>query len=206
MSHIFAIGDIHGCFDKLKNLMDKINWDPAEDTLVFMGDYIDRGPESYQVIEYLLGLKKQSENLVFLMGNHEQLFQEYLAGKSKQLFLFNGGLNTLASYPEHGRNIPDAHIEFLSSLLLYYETEEYIFVHAGLREGIPLHQQSIKDLIWIREEFILSDYDYGKKVVFGHTPFDKPLVQDNKIGIDTGAVYGGMLTCLELPEVNFYSV
>ncbi len=206
MSHIFAIGDIHGCFDKLKNLMDKINWDPAEDTLVFMGDYIDRGPESYQVIEYLLGLKKQSENLVFLMGNHEQLFQEYLAGKSKQLFLFNGGLNTLASYPEQGRNIPDAHIEFLSSLLLYYETEEYIFVHAGLREGIPLHQQSIKDLIWIREEFILSDYDYGKKVVFGHTPFDKPLVQDNKIGIDTGAVYGGMLTCLELPEVNFYSV
>ncbi|MBW2141308.1 MAG: metallophosphoesterase [Deltaproteobacteria bacterium] len=195
MPRLLAIGDIHGCFDKFKKLMDAINWKPAEDTLVFMGDYVDRGPDSAGVIEYIIELKRQSGNLICLMGNHEQLFLEYLGGQANQIFFLNGGLDTLASYGGD-RHIPDSHIEFLNSLLPYYETDEYIFAHAGLRE----------DLLWIREEFILSDYDHGKRIIFGHTPVAKPLIQENKIGIDTGAVYGGMLSCVDLPGLVFYSV
>jgi len=206
MSRILAIGDIHGCFDKLEKLMGAINWRPAEDTLVFMGDYVDRGPDSFKVVEFLIELKTQSNNLIFLLGNHEQLFLEFLEGNSSQLFFLNGGLNTLVSYGGDRQNIPESHVNFLYSLLPYYETEMNIFVHAGLRDGIPLDKQSLTDLIWIRDDFIFSDYDHGKRVIFGHTPVAKPLIQDNKIGIDTGAVYGGMLSCVQLPEIIFYSV
>ncbi|MDY6852862.1 MAG: serine/threonine protein phosphatase, partial [Thermodesulfobacteriota bacterium] len=102
--------------------------------------------------------------------------------------------------------IPQSHYDFLESLAHYYETEDYIFVHAGLRDGILIEDQDPHDLLWIRDEFISSDYDHGKRVIFGHTPFREPLVQPNKIGIDTGAVFGGRLTCLELPGLKFYSV
>ncbi|MGD8392201.1 MAG: serine/threonine protein phosphatase, partial [Desulfobacterales bacterium] len=88
---------------------------------------------------------------------------------------------------------------------MYYQTEDYIFVHAGLREKVPLESQQEVDMLWIRDEFIYSDYDFGRRVVFGHTPFKEPLVQPNKIGIDTGAVYGNQLTCVQLPEMIFFS-
>jgi serine/threonine protein phosphatase 1 len=206
MSRILAVGDIHGCLDKLKKLMDVIKWRPDEDTLIFIGDYVDRGPDSSGVIEYIIGLKKKSDRVICLMGNHETLFMDYLEGKENQVFLFNGGVQTLDSYGGMELEVPEIHMDFLHSLQPYYQTKNYIFVHAGLRNNIPLGRQSLKDLLWIREEFITSHYNHGRRVIFGHTPYPMPLVHDNKIGIDTGAVYGGELTCLELPGVIFYAV
>jgi len=211
MEKIFAIGDIHGCFDKLIELMDTINVDFDMDRLIFLGDYIDRGPESYNVMEYLIELKSRHNNIVFLKGNHEEMLENYISGTDRLAYLANGGHTTVDSYINAGitpkKNLlPEGHVNFLKSLDLFYETDNYIFVHAGLREKIPLKKQVPEDLLWIRRSFVKSSYDFGKRVVFGHTPLPEPLVQKNKIGIDTGAVYGKKLTCVELPELNFYSV
>ncbi|MBN1932783.1 MAG: serine/threonine protein phosphatase [Desulfobacterales bacterium] len=209
MGKIFAIGDIHGCFDKLQILMDKIDVDFDTDTLVFLGDYIDRGPNSSEVVEYLIDLKKRFSKIIFLKGNHEEMLEDFLAGIDRLKYLTNGGQQTLDSYLKKSRKfeaspIPQEHLDFFKRLRLYYETDQYIFVHAGLRENIPLESQDVLDILWIRGRFIDSDYDFGKRVIFGHTVFPEPLVQPNKIGIDTGAVYGNKLTCLELPRLIFY--
>jgi serine/threonine protein phosphatase 1 len=211
MGNIYAIGDIHGCLDKLKALLSKIDADPARDELVFLGDYIDRGPSSYEVVDYLIQLKKRMPNTVFLKGNHEEMFTQYLSGIDRHLFVMNGGQATLESYMKNkahadGSLIPSDHLRFFSSLRLYYQTDDYIFVHAGMREDVPLELQRSEDLLWIRDTFISSDYDFGKPVIFGHTPFNNPLVQPNKIGVDTGAVYGNRLTCIKLPEAVFLHV
>ena len=211
MERIFAIGDIHGCFDKLKALMDIIDADLERDTLVFIGDYIDRGTQSRQVVEYLMDLSGQARNLVFLKGNHEWMLEQYLNGTNQLGFLANGGVATLDSYSTGGGCdetdlIPATHLDFLSGLRIHFETDQYIFVHAGLKPDVPLEKQNEWDMLWIREEFIYSDFDFGRRVIFGHTPFQEPLIFDNKIGIDTGAVYGNKLTCVELPAEKFYSV
>ncbi len=206
MSRLFAIGDVHGCLRKLEALLAMIDWRPEEDTLLFIGDYVDRGDESAGVIDQVINLRLFSDRIVCLMGNHEKLFLDYLEGRNVRLFLMNGGGSTLDSYGGQGAAIPESHREFLASLLPYYETESHIFVHAGLRDGVALAEQDPKDLFWIRDEFITSEYDHGKPVVFGHTPLPRPLVRPNKIGIDTGAVFGGTLTCLELPAMKFHSV
>ena len=210
---IFAIGDIHGCLSRLEDLMLQIDIDGKEDTLVFIGDYIDRGPDSKGVIDYILEMKRTIERVICLMGNHERMFLDYLMRRyDEELFLSNGGVSTLASYGLNGKGrgrdgaLPDEHRQFFTDLLLYYETESYIFAHAGLRSAIPLTEQDPEDLLWIREDFIRSNYDFGKTVVFGHTPLFKPLIEPNKIGIDTGAVYGGKLTCIELPEKRIHQV
>jgi len=207
--HIYAIGDIHGCADKLRRLIDQLAIDPKQDQLVFVGDYIDRGPDSFEVVDYLLGLKIIFPNVVFLKGNHEQMLEDYLAGPDKLTFLINGGQATLDSYLRHrpspqGPVFPLRHQVFFKGLRLFYETENYLFVHAGLKPKVPLAQQHPGDLLWIRSQFIYSDVDFGKQVVFGHTPFPEPLVQANKIGIDTGAVYGHQLTCVKLPDLVFF--
>ncbi|WP_373499392.1 metallophosphoesterase family protein [Desulfococcus sp.] len=206
---IYAIGDIHGCIERLTDLLAKIDADPARDQLVFLGDYIDRGPSSYEVVAYLIELGRRMSGVVFLKGNHEEMFARYLAGTDRQLFLMNGGQATLDSYMKHrphenGDPIPADHLRFFASLRLYYQTEDFIFVHAGLKEALPLEAQLSEDLLWIRDEFIASDHDFGKRVVFGHTPFNNPLVKPNKIGVDTGAVYGNRLTCVKLPEMVFF--
>ena len=206
MSRILAIGDIHGRLDKLKALLGGISWIPDEDTLIFIGDYVDRGPESAGVIDHILGLKQWSENIICLRGNHEQIFLDFLEGKHTETFLYNGGQATIDSYGGAESGFPASHYEFLKNLPYYYETDDFIFVHAGLRDEIPLAEQDPYDLLWIREEFIYSKYDHGKRVIFGHTPRRDPLIMPNKICIDTGAVYGGRLTCLEIPEMTFYSV
>lgn len=211
MERIFAVGDIHGCLDKLVSLMDIIEIDLQRDTLVFIGDYIDRGPDSREVVDYLLDLGPQENRIVFLKGNHELMLQDYLTGVDRLTFLYNGGDATLDSYTRRGVQseedlIPPRHLEFFDNLSLYYETDLYIFVHGGLKANIPLAEQHEWDMLWIRDEFIYSDYDFGKRVIFGHTPFRKPLILDNKIGIDTGAVYGNRLTCVELPAEKFFSV
>jgi len=211
MERIFAIGDIHGCMDKLGTLIDQLDIAFDRDTLVFIGDYIDRGPHSFEVVQYLINFKKQHQNIVFLKGNHEDMLEKYLDGVDRFTYLANGGQQTLDSYLKQDRvpktfPIPDAHLDFFKSLVLFFETDHYIFVHAGLKNKIPLDLQNTHDLLWIRSDFIQSDYDFGKQVVFGHTPFPKPLVLPNKIGIDTGAVYGNKLTCVKLPKLEFYQV
>jgi serine/threonine protein phosphatase 1 len=211
MGKIFAIGDIHGCFDKLYTLMALLEVDKNRDSLIFLGDYIDRGPQSLDVVEYLIHLSLNGYHTVFLKGNHEAMLLDYLSGKDQNIFLLSGGSNTLDSYGQHIDRLhnlimPPSHQEFLQSLHLFYETDSYIFVHAGLVPRVPLNQQQEKDLLWIRDAFIHSTYDFGKIVIFGHTPFKEPFVTKNKIGIDTGAFYGNRLTCIELPSRKFYSV
>jgi len=173
--------------------------------LIFLGDYIDRGTDSKKVVEEVINLKSQY-HIITLLGNHEKMLLDILQKSLPiETWLFNGGETTLLSYGIKKYNIssdlfPPEHIEFFKSLLPYYEMDNYIFVHAGLKPNIPLGKQSIDDLVWIRDEFIYSDCDFGKVVVFGHTPLAEPLFLKNKIGIDTGAVFGGKLTCLVLPE------
>ena len=208
MSKIFAIGDIHGSFDQLKELIQKIPIDFVDDTLVFIGDYIDRGPDSVEVIDYLLELKHRHPGIIFLKGNHEDMLEKFLDGTDRFTYLLNGGQETLDSYLRAFKSagafpIPSDHMAFFKSLRLYYETEAYIFVHAGLRPKVPLASQETEDLLWIRDKFIYSRYHFGKTVIFGHTPLEEPLVEANKIGIDTGAVYGHALTCVQLPEIEF---
>lgn len=212
MKRIFAIGDIHGCISNLMSIMDMIDIDTRNDALIFIGDYIDRGPDSKGVVDFVLKLRENIKHIICLLGNHEQMFLDYINDGNiyKEMFLINGGEYTISSYgvvETAGKSrvdVPENHMEFFTSLLPYYETEDYIFVHAGLKPAISLEKQDIKDLIWIRNEFINSSYDFGKTVVFGHTPLPQPLIDSNKIGIDTGAVYGGKLTCVELPEVRIY--
>lgn len=215
MERIFAIGDIHGCFDKLEKLMGLLPLQHENDRLVFIGDYIDRGPRSRDVVDFVIDIRKRFEKVTCLLGNHESMLLQYLnhpCEESRSLFFLNGGDATAASYEyriqegEKMLDIPTEHLDFFRTLHLFYETPEYIFVHAGLRPGIPLREQSPDDLVWIRHKFIYSDFDFGKAVVFGHTPFSRPLIEDNKIGIDTGAVYGGSLTCVELPSRTVYEV
>ena len=209
MKKIFAIGDIHGCYDRLKKLMGKIPIDLSRDTLVFIGDYIDRGSHSVDVVDYLIKLKKRFPETIFLKGNHEDMLGKFLSGADRFSYLLNGGQQTLDSYlikPVDSEffPIPPDHMEFYESLRLYYETDEFIFVHAGLRPKVPLESQKTEDLLWIRGKFVSSKYDFGKRVIFGHTPLKKPLVEPNKIGIDTGAVYGNALTCVQLPDLVFF--
>jgi len=192
---IYTIGDIHGCLDPLRRLMDQIPLSET-DEVVFIGDYVDRGPDSKGVIDYLLTLRGRYR---FLMGNHERMFLDFLLGKDRDLFLYNGGTATLDSYGGVG-NIPAAHLAFFNRLLPYYETDEYLFVHGGIRPGIPLQEQDPKDLLWIREEFYAYPGRYPKTVVFGHTPMREVLMDEDRIGIDTACVYGNKLTCLILPS------
>lgn len=208
---IFIIGDIHGCLDMFNRLMDRIDWEPNKDRLIFLGDYIDRGSDPKGVVDYIIALSKCSTNVECLIGNHETIFLEYLSGEDHGLFLMNGGWRTVESYQGNGLKdvnslVPPDHMAFYESLKTYVELEDYYIVHAGFRPHVAIKDQTVEDMVWIREPFIYSDHDFGKKVIFGHTPFSEPLLMDNKIGLDTGAVYGNRLTCLELPEFRFHSV
>jgi serine/threonine protein phosphatase 1 len=195
-------------------LIAKLAIDRQNDILVFIGDYIDRGIFPRKVVDYVLRLRSEVKNVVCLLGNHEQMFLRYLDGLDEKMYLSNGGATTLSSYEITGSTLPSArkakippdHLFFFQSLLPYFETTDYIFVHAGLVPGLPLAEQDIHDLLWIRQDFIYSNYDFGKKVVFGHTHLRLPLIEPNKIGIDTGVVFGGNLTCVELPAVKIHQV
>jgi serine/threonine protein phosphatase 1 len=211
---IYAIGDIHGQVYKLRGLMNKL-YINDEDLIVFVGDYIDRGEYSFEVIEYLINLNDKY-NCIFLKGNHEDMFMDFMSGINESLFVQNGGHKTIENYETNGydicqytnylnRHLPVKHISFFQSLKNYYETEDYIFVHAGLLpEDIPLDQQPVDTLLWERYDFINSDFDWGKKVIFGHTPNKEILEMHNKICIDTGSYFeDGCLTCVVLPEKSF---
>lgn len=214
---LFAIGDIHGCLDELRRLLDAIPA-AAGDTVAFVGDYIDRGPNSRGVIEHLLDWRtKTPARTVFLKGNHEDMALAYLGkgGQWGEAWLRNGGVASLRSYDadphapqeEVVARLPQTHIDFLTGLETTFSWGKYLVVHAGIRPGIPLASQRAEDLLWIREEFLDYPHDLGATVVFGHTPYRSVVVElPYKIGIDTGCVYGGALTCVSLPEGRLFQV
>ena len=213
MKKTYVIGDIHGCHVALDRLLEKIAPTPGTDTIITLGDMINRGPDSSKVLETLTQLRLENYHVIALKGNHEFMFLDYLSGRNQNFFLINGGEMTIKNYNINNpflknsrRKIPDKHIQFLHNLLPYWEDETYIYVHAGLQAGVRLTKQSTDWLYWARNNFIDEQYDYGKRVIFAHTPFREPLIQENKVGIDTGAVYGGKLTCLILPDFEFVSV
>ena len=210
----YAFGDIHGELDKLDNLVKRTYFD-RDSTLIFLGDYIDRGKKSFEVVEYLINLSKEF-NCVFIRGNHENMFLDYLRGINENIYLMtcNGGKKTLKSYYKHGysiqqsnyylyRRLPVKHVEFFQNLKRYYETEDYIFVHAGVDPKKPLEETSDETLLW-DVEFSNKTYE-GKTVVYGHVANNKILNEKYKICIDTGAGYKSMgdLTCVKLPDRIF---
>jgi serine/threonine protein phosphatase 1 len=206
----YAIGDIHGCLEKLVRLLDRLHYDPAADRLIFLGDYIDRGPDSKGVLDLLLRLQGENPANIFLLGNHEDNFLTYLHacmtadGASywlKEPFFAGGGIATLRSYcpqmhdPYNERlvaSVPPEHVAFLANLQLYWTNAAYIAVHAGVRPGISLERQHANDLLRIRGPFLSTPHGLGKWVVFGHTPFPDVRRDEDKIGIDTGACYASM--------------
>ena len=197
-ARLLVIGDIHGCLCQLKKLLEEVRPN-ANDQVVFLGDYVDRGPDSAGVIEELIAFQEKFPHTVFLCGNHEQMLLDYLEGKDPTLFLMNGGDATLASYRTRKLwPLPKGHLDFLHSLKTLHATEQFIFVHAGLRPGLPLAEQHPDDLLWIRGDFLDSDYDWGRPVVYGHTPRQEPLITATRVGLDTGCVYGRVLTCCDL--------
>jgi serine/threonine protein phosphatase 1 len=211
MKRTFAIGDIHGCLDQLEDLVHRIE-PHKDDLLVFLGDYIDRGPRITEVIDFLIDLASEVP-CVFLRGNHEDMFLEFLEfGTNKTLYFANGGRKTVESYlgskpfishTQVAHALSQSHRDFYAGLRWYYEDAHYIYVHAGVQPGVPMFRQDHRDLVWIRDDFIFSPTGLNKKVIFAHTPFARPFVKEDKIGVDTGGVYGGVLTAVQLPEEIF---
>lgn len=218
---IYAIGDIHGHLDKLERAHAQVAEDrerngTADAPLVHVGDLVDRGPASAAVVEYLRLLSEEDPRTVILRGNHDQMYIDFLtqdldtlrrSGGLRWIDGVLGGRETLASYgvrnwlksATHGaaqEEVPQAHIDFMQSLPLTYEAGECLFVHAGIRPGVALADQSDEDLLWIRNEFLLSTADHGALVVHGHTPSDEVEHFGNRLGIDTGAAFGGPLSAV----------
>lgn len=214
---VYAVGDVHGCLERLIALHELIAEDllarPADAiTLVHLGDYVDRGPESAQVVEWLLaGPPVPAASVVNLMGNHEHLMLSAIASgeaEAAEVWLSNGGADSLMSWgvprsaqqEDWAARVPVPHLLFLRDLATHVRIGPYLFVHAGIRPGVPLDQQTRHDMLWIREPFLSSKQDHGCVVVHGHTPRQEPMVRPNRIGIDTGAVMGGTLTCVMLED------
>jgi serine/threonine protein phosphatase 1 len=225
---VYAIGDIHGCMDQLQALHHAIAQDLTErptaaPVLIHVGDYVDRGPDSAAVVALLAaGPPIKDLPTVNLMGNHEHMMLDALSSgeaEAAELWLGNGGADTLFSWgvprqvkqADWAARIPRPHLLFLRDLALMHRQGPYLFVHAGIRPGVRLSGQVRQDLLWIREPFLSAKGDLGEEpgmvVVHGHTPGKAPVVRPNRIGIDTGAVMGGVLTCavLEADRLGFLS-
>jgi serine/threonine protein phosphatase 1 len=211
---IFAVGDIHGCYEKLVTLMDRLPFDHHLDTLIFLGDYINRGSRSKEVIDYLLKLKQQCKNIVFLKGNHEHALLQYAQTKDQEYLWQLRSMDvepTLESYSNADvQSLSDlgflspSHLDFLNGLLTYYQVQDYLFIHAGVIPGENPDECSLDRLLSVRDTFLKCERQTDYTVVFGHTPFEMPFVAPGMIGIDTGAVYGNMLTAVLLPELRFF--
>ncbi|HTS93191.1 MAG TPA: metallophosphoesterase family protein [Stellaceae bacterium] len=226
---VYAIGDVHGRADLLTALHARIAADASGASglrkhVIYLGDYVDRGPSSREVVEMLLSAPLAGVSATHLLGNHEAMLLQFLddAACGPEWFAI-GGLATLLSYgvalPGTGRleekllaaqrglrtNLPVAHRGFLSGLPRKVVVGDYMFVHAGVRPGIPLERQDHTDLVWIRREFLNSTAFHGKVIVHGHSFGTEPEVLPNRIGIDTGAYATGKLTCLVLEgrEIRF---
>jgi serine/threonine protein phosphatase 1 len=202
----YAIGDIHGCYGKLCNLLDHCmaHRGARDFRLVFLGDYVDRGEQSREVVELLIETQAQApDRIVCLKGNHEEMLLTAAKGGDAEVWLYNGGDTTLASYGvDRAADIPSAHLQWFEALALAITDERRFFVHAGARPGIPLQQQSKNDLLWIREPFLSDPRDHGLYVVHGHTPSRSraPELRRNRLNLDTGACFGGPLTAAAFDE------
>jgi serine/threonine protein phosphatase 1 len=219
---IYAVGDIHGRLDLLNKLLARINTDitlrpTVRPVYVFLGDYIDRGSSSRETIDRLIEHGKTNKS-VFLKGNHELIAIKCLSDRSLfDQWLRLGGLETLVSYgvpPEtlaNGKQIaelqsafhsalPQAHFRFFRDLQNSFECGDFFFAHAGVKPNVELSRQKESDLLWIREEFLSSNDDFGKIIVHGHTPTSEIEVGPNRINIDTGAFATGRLTCLVIED------
>ncbi|WP_424932878.1 metallophosphoesterase [Amaricoccus macauensis] len=224
---IYAIGDVHGRDDLLSGAIERIRKDLAarphpQPHIVLLGDYVDRGPNSRGVIEQLIALRDGDIATSFLLGNHDNYILAYLEDPEwfdRSIHWLNprlGGDQTLASYGVLDANeydplathaafkevLPESHLDFIQNCLLFERIGSYLFVHAGIRPGVPLERQFREDLIWIREPFLSSTRDFGFKVVHGHTIVKSPEHLSNRIAIDTGAYTSENLTCLVLEDAN----
>ena len=218
---VYAIGDVHGRCDLLIKLLDVIDADAAslpegtKVSIVFLGDYIDRGLQSRQVIDLLLGERLKDRETVFLMGNHEDALlrfrEEAEFGREWARF---GGAETLFSYglqpptgaaaghreawhevwSEFHQVLPEAHLHFYQTMTHYHVVGDYLFVHAGLRPGVTLDEQSVDDMLWIRDDFLQDGKPFAHFVVHGHTPTRVPYIDDRRMGLDTAAFSTGILT------------
>jgi serine/threonine protein phosphatase 1 len=214
---VYAIGDIHGCLDRLVALHEMIAEDLANrptlnTTLIHLGDYVDRGNDSAQVVDWLInGPPVPADQFINLMGNHEQMMLAAVAGADPEapgLWLMNGGADSLTSWgigrmvppAEWAARLPRQHLIFLRDLAISHRIGPYMFVHAGIHPGVALELQSRHDMLWIRDPFLQSRADHGAVIVHGHTPKREPVVLPNRIAIDTGAVLGGALTCVVLEQ------
>lgn len=217
-TRLYAVGDIHGRADLLAEMTARIDDDlrrrPVSYAVeIYLGDYIDRGDESKDVID-ILCRRLVYRNAICLRGNHEALLEAFIEDAGAfQAWLNLGGRETLQSYGLHAdpedyapevwqaafhATFPRTHSLFLQCLRNTYRCGDYLFVHAGIRPGVPLAQQTQEDMTWIRSEFLSSTTDHGYIVVHGHTPVARPEIYGNRINIDTGAVRSGMLTCIAL--------
>ena len=217
---LFAVGDIHGNINEIRVLIDFLKKEKGldeRDSLVFIGDYIDRGPASRQVIDLMLSLKAALPRTVFLKGNHEDMLLAFLGqgGNGGDVYLSNGGAAFFESYgiapfgpiSQILLEFPPSHLDFIKGLELGVVLHNFVFVHAGIDPERGLDDQNPEDLLWIRKAFINSGHALGKTVVFGHTAFDQVLLDlPFKIGIDTGIAYGNRLSAVELIEGELYQV
>jgi serine/threonine protein phosphatase 1 len=197
----FAIGDIHGCLDQLTRLVDQCRRFAKERpaTFVFLGDLIDRGSDSRGVVQTVMDMQTAGpDQVIALVGNHEDLLlANLISDHGMDHWLANGGSETLRSYGiESFEEFTADHLAWIRQLPTHYDDGQRFFVHAGIRPGVPLDQQTRGDMLWIREPFLSSTVDHGRFVVHGHTPRldGEPEVHANRLNIDTAAVFGGPLT------------
>jgi serine/threonine protein phosphatase 1 len=230
MGRILAISDIHGCYDEFCEMLNLVEYDSRNDQLILVGDYVDRGPNSKEVVDLVKSLVDE-HGAIALKGNHDDMFVKHILTDDEQnhsRHLRNGGFATFQSYYGLDWDLHELdkaknyilhhyfhHIEFLRDLAYYHETERYIFVHAGIN---PLHEDwkdtSHEEMIWIRESFFAHPTQTDKKVIFGHTPCIKLHGKEDvwfggdKLGIDGACVFGHQLNCLEINEngYKYYSV
>ncbi len=219
---VYAIGDIHGRNDLLQALLAQIDADnsargPADTVIIFLGDLMDRGPDSAGVIETAMAVRDSGRKVRFLMGNHEEVFLRACRKndpKVTRFFLRIGGEATVLSYPitrmeyitldmeqlseRLASLVPPEHLDFVESFEDQIVIGDYAFVHAGIRPGVPLSEQKASDLRWIREDFVDQRGDLEKVVVYGHTIYEEIEERGSRIGIDTGAYASGKLTALAL--------
>jgi serine/threonine protein phosphatase 1 len=224
---VYAVGDVHGRLDLLQAMDRLIAYDieetrPERPTVCYLGDYVDRGPHSAEVISYLgasRGAGPAAPARVFLKGNHEDRMLDFFAAPAVHgpPWMEHGGIEALASYgvttgrepidgdwdrlrDELRERLPAAHVEFLRGLRLAFVWRGYVFVHAGLNPERPIHAQDARDLMWIKEPFLSSTNEWSHRVVHGHVLGPEPVFRDNRIGIDTGASHYGRLTCLVVSD------
>ena len=229
---VYAIGDVHGCDRHLEKLHERILEDSGaagdfeRRVAIYLGDYVDRGPDSRRVVDILLEQPLEGFECHYLIGNHEAFLLDFLQdAEMGPGWLFNGGVATLESYgvnldtsggglaltfdvlediqARFIEKLPDAHRRFYETLTLNQTEGDYFFVHAGIRPGVALEEQTEDDMIWIRDEFLESSSDHGKVIVHGHTITQTPELRDNRMGIDTGAFATGVLTALVLEHHEF---